>query len=106
MNESLANAVPWIVILIVAVVVVLLMSREKRRMRNRSDADFERDAAESKGSMLAAGARGIEMVLGSEEKRAAIEYKKDMEEGVTKTGSKGDDADRTAGGAHGQDQKS
>jgi hypothetical protein len=44
---------------------------------------------------MRAGALGLESIL-VDQKREAIQYQKDEEQGMTKTGSKGDDADRTA----------
>ncbi len=44
---------------------------------------------------IQAGALGLEGILISE-RREAKQYQKDEEQGMTKTGTKGDDADRTA----------
>ena len=57
----------------------------------------ERDQAESRNSMLRAGMLELDKFLVNEkEKRAAVEMIKDEEQGMTKTGSKGDDLGRTA----------
>jgi hypothetical protein len=109
MNEGSASVLPWIIFLVVVVAVIFALSRDRRRMKSRTDVEFERDVAASRGSMLAASARGLQAVIGGAEARAAIEHKQDAEAGVTKTGSKGDDADRTApdsvGDNHAQDQE-
>jgi hypothetical protein len=44
---------------------------------------------------IQAGALGLEGVLVDEKRAAAIAFKKDEEQGMTKTGTKGDDRDRT-----------
>jgi hypothetical protein len=47
--------------------------------------------------MLRAGMFELDKFVGNErEKRAAVEYIKDEEQGMTKTGGKDDDLDRTA----------
>ena len=69
----------------------------RQRLKNRTAAEYERDLAESRNSMLRAGMLELDKFLVNEkEKRAAVEMIKDEEQGMTKTGGKGDDLDRTA----------
>jgi hypothetical protein len=47
---------------------------------------------------MRAGMLELDKLAGNERnKRAAVEYLKDEKEGMTRTGSKGDDANRTEG---------
>jgi len=88
----------WLVALGAIALVFWMLVRENDRQRMRSVEEFERDFAAGRGKMsqfIRAGALGLEGVL-IDEKRAAIAHKKDEEQGMTKTGGKSDDADRTA----------
>ena len=85
------------VFLAIALIVWMLV-RENDRRRQRTIEEWERDYAAGQGKMtqfIQAGALGLEGILISE-KREAKQYQKDEEQGMTKTGTKGDDADRTA----------
>ena len=87
----------WIVVLAAIFGMFLALANENARRDSRTTEEFERDVAESKGlmrSMTAAGALEIEKLI-TPSKRAAIELRQDERGGMTRTGGKGDDADRT-----------
>ena len=93
----MANALVWLVVLAVIALMFWALVRDQQRLKNRTVAEYERDLAESRNSMLRAGMLELDKFLVSEkEKRAAVEMIKDEEQGMTKTGSKGDDLGRTA----------
>jgi hypothetical protein len=94
----MAQALTWLVVLIAIALVFWTLVRENDRRRKRTVEEWEREHAAGQGKMtqfIQAGALGLEGILMSE-KRQAVQYQKDEEEGMTKTGTKGDDADRTA----------
>ena len=69
---------------------------ENARKRRRTTQEYEKEMAEAKDSMMRAGMLELDKFMGdSKSKRAAVEYRLDEEQGRTRTGSKGDDADRT-----------
>jgi hypothetical protein len=71
--------------------------RENTARRRRTVEEFERDVANTKQTLMRAGMLELDKFVGeSRGKQAAVEFLKDEEQGVTKTGSKGDDADRTS----------
>jgi len=93
----MANALVWLVMLLVIALMFWALIRDQQRLKNRTVAEYERDLAESRNSMLRAGMLELDKFLVNEkEKRAAVEMIKDEEQGMTKTGSKGDDLGRTA----------
>ena len=72
--------------------------RGNDRRRRRSSQEYERDVAESRSSMLRAGMLELDKFVGNTSaKRAAVEYLKDEEQGLTKSSGKADDKDRTEG---------
>ena len=88
----------WLVVLLLIALFLWVLVRENDRRRQRTVEEWERDYAAGQGKMtqfIQAGALGLEGILISE-KREAKQYQKDEEQGMTKTGTKGDDADRTA----------
>jgi len=87
----------WIVVFVVIALVFWALVRENDRLRNRTVEEYERDFAAGRGKtsqFIRAGALGLESIL-MQEKREAIAYQKDEEQGMTKTGGKDDDVDRT-----------
>jgi hypothetical protein len=94
----MAQALTWLVVLIAIGLVFWALVRDNDRRRERTVEEWEREHAAGQGKMtqfIQAGALGLEGILISE-KREAVQYQKDEEQGMTKTGTKGDDADRTA----------
>jgi hypothetical protein len=92
------QAITWFVVFLAIALIVWTIVRENDRRRQRTIEEWERDYAAGQGKMtqfIQAGALGLEGILISE-KREAKQYQKDEEQGMTKTGTKGDDADRTA----------
>ncbi len=92
------QAITWVVVLLAIALIVWTLVRENDRRKQRTIEEWERDYAAGQGKMtqfIQAGALGLEGILISE-KREAKQYQKDEEQGMTKTGTKGDDADRTA----------
>jgi len=92
------QALTWLVVFLAIALILWILVRENDRRRRRTVAEWERDYAAGDGKMtqfIKAGALGLEAIL-IDEKRQAIAHQKDEEQGMTKTGSKGDDADRTA----------
>lgn len=94
----MAQAITWLVVVLGIGLVFWTLVRENDRRQQRSVEEWERDYAAGQGKMtqfLRAGALGLEAIL-IDEKRQAAQYQKDEEQGMTKTGGKGDDEDRTA----------
>ena len=94
----MAQAITWLVVLLAIALMLWMLVRENDRRRQRTVEEWERDYAAGQGKttqFIQAGALGLEGILISE-KREAKQYQKDEEQGMTKTGSKGDDAGRTA----------
>jgi hypothetical protein len=92
------QAITWLVVFLAIALIVWMLVRENDRRRQRTIEEWERDYAAGQGKMtqfIQAGALGLEGILISE-RREAKQYQKDEEQGMTKTGTKGDDADRTA----------
>lgn len=93
----MAQALTWLIVILAIALIFWTLVRENDRRRQRTASEWERDYAAGQGRMsqfIRAGALGLESIL-IDEKRQASEYKKDEEQGMTKTGSKGDDSDRT-----------
>lgn len=95
MSEKWMEALAWVGAFALILGMFWLLVRDNARSRRRSVEEFERDVEANRGSLMRAGALGLEKVL-SDQRRAAIEYRIDQEQGTTKTGGKGDDEDRTA----------
>jgi hypothetical protein len=94
----MVEALTWLVVLLIIAGVFWSLIRESNRQRNRTVEEYERDLANTRNSLLRAGMIELDMFVGNErEKRAAVEYIKDVEKGLMKTGGKDDDVDRTAG---------
>ena len=94
----MSDLLPWLVVFLAIALIIWALVRENDRRRERTVEEWERENAAGQGKMtqfIQAGALGLEGILISE-KREAKQYQKDEEQGMTKTGSKGDDADRTA----------
>ena len=94
----MAQALTWLGVFLAIALIAWILVKENDRRRERTVEDWERENAAGQGKMtqfIQAGALGLEGVLISE-KREAKQYQKDEEQGMTRTGSKGDDADRTA----------
>lgn len=91
------EAIIWLAVLALIGLGFWALARDNRRLRNRTPQEYERDLANTKSSLLRAGMLELNKFVGQEQqKRAAVEYLKDEEQGMTRTGGKGDDADRTA----------
>ena len=94
----MAQALTWLVVLLAIGMIIWVLVRENDRRGQRTVEEWERDYAAGQGKaaqFLRAGALGLEGIL-IDEKREAIQYQKDEEQGTTKSGNKGDDAQRTA----------
>jgi hypothetical protein len=92
----MGQAIGWLVILALFALLIWALMRENTRQRNRSAAEYERDIVDARDSMMRAGMLELDKFVGEAKgKRAAVEYLKDQEQGQTKTGGVGDDADRT-----------
>jgi hypothetical protein len=94
----MAQILTWLMVFAAIALLVWTLMKENDRRRQRTVAEWERENAAGQGKMtqfIQAGALGLEGIFVSE-KREAKQYQKDEEQGMTKTGNKGDDADRTA----------
>lgn len=90
------NALMWLAVLLVIAGMFWLLIRENMQKRNRTVEEYERDAAEAKDSLLRAGLVELDKFYGAtKQKQAAVEYLKDENQGLHKTGGRDDDADRT-----------
>jgi len=87
----------WVIPLALIALLLWSVIRENSRQRRRTPQEFERDVANARNSMMRAGMLELDRFAGdARQKRAAVEYLKDEEQGMTKTGGKDDDVDRTA----------
>ncbi len=94
----MAQILTWVAVFAAIALLVWTLVKENDRRRQRTVEEWERENAAGQGKMtqfIQAGALGFEGILVSE-KREAAQYQKDEEQGMTRTGSKSDDADRTA----------
>jgi hypothetical protein len=92
----MAEGIAWLVILGLIALVFIALIRDSNRKSRRTSAEFERDLAEQKDTMLKAGMLQLDQFVGDiNQKKAAVEFLKSEEQGQTKTGSKGDDEFRT-----------
>lgn len=99
----MTEALYWLIPLALIALMFWSLARERDRQRNRTPAEFERDLADAKSSMLRAGMLELDRFAGEpSQKRAAVEYLKDQEQGMTKAGGNDDDKDRTAEEHNGQ----
>ncbi|HVF90861.1 MAG TPA: hypothetical protein VNH22_12390 [Blastocatellia bacterium] len=88
----------WLIPILLIVAMFWAIIHENTRKRKRTVQEYEKEMAETKNSLTRAGMLELDKFMGdSKSKSAAIEYRLDEEQGTTKTGSKGDDADRTEG---------
>jgi hypothetical protein len=86
----------WLVVLGLIVLVFWVMVRDNTRARNRTQQEYEQDVLNAQNSMLRAGMLELDKFAGeTKQKRAAVEYLKDQDQGQTKAGGKDDDLDRT-----------
>jgi hypothetical protein len=91
------EAIPWLVVFLIIAGMIWALARENNRQRKRTAAEYERDLANAKDSMLRAGLVELNKFYGeARQKSAAVERLKDEEQGMTKTGGSDDDANRTA----------
>jgi Tfp pilus assembly protein PilX len=91
------QALPWLIVLALIALMIWSLTRENGRQKRRTAQEYEQDLVNHRDSMLRAGMLQLDQFAGNvNEKRAAVEFLKDEEQGVTKTGSKGDDKDRTS----------
>jgi hypothetical protein len=98
MSQAMTQLVIWLAVLLAIALSFWAIVRENDRRRQRTVEEWERDFAAGQGKttqFIRAGALGLEAIL-IDEKRDAIEYMQDEQQGMTKTGSKGDDQNRTA----------
>lgn len=94
----MAEAVTWIVVLLLIGLVFWSLTREVSRQRNRTVEEYERDVANAKESLMRAGMLELDKFVGETSgKRAAVEFIKDEEQGMTKTGGKSDDKEKNEG---------
>ena len=94
----MAELLMWLAVFVAIALVIWALVHENDRRRERTVEEWEREHAAGQGQLnqfIRAGAMGLDGILVSE-KQQAIQYQKDEEQGMTKTGTKGDDADRTA----------
>lgn len=92
----MGQAIGWLIALALVGLMIWAYSRENAQKRSRSSEEYERDIYAARDSMLRAGMLELDKFVGEAKgKRAAVEFLKDEEQGQTRTGSKGDDAERT-----------
>ena len=91
----------WLVPLGLIGLMMWALIHENNARRRRTVQEFERDVANAKQSMMRAGMLELDKFAGDQRsKQAAVEYLKDEEQGMTKTGGKDDDVDRTSDSSH------
>jgi len=104
MSQSMTQATIWFAVILAIALILWALVHENNRRSKRTTTEWEREFAAGRGKLtqfIQAGALGLEGIL-IDEKRAAIEFKQDEQQGMTKTGSKGDDETRTAVSGDGQ----
>jgi hypothetical protein len=90
------EALPYLIVLALFALMMWSLTREKKQQKSRTAQEYERDLIDRRNSMMRAGMLELDKFVGNvNEKRAAVEFLKDEEQGMTKTGSRGDDKDRT-----------
>ena len=90
------KAIPYLVVFAIIGLMFWAIIRENDRKRKRSVEQYERDVAEAKESLMRAGMLDLDKFVGDiSGKKAAVEYLKDEEQGMTEAGGKDDDVDRT-----------
>ena len=97
MSDSVTQAIIWLAVISAIVLSFWALVRENDRKSKRTVNEWEREFAAGQGKLsqfVQAGALGLEGIL-IDEKRSAVEYKQDEQQGQTKTGTKGDDENRT-----------
>jgi hypothetical protein len=88
----MGEALTWLILLALIAMLFWSLARESDRQRNRTVEEYERDQVNARNSLMRAGMMELDKFVGNErEKRAAVEYIKDEEQGMTKTGGKDDD---------------
>ena len=98
----MGEALYWLIPLALIGLMMWALIRDNNARRRRSVEEFERDVAGTRRSLMRAGMLELDKFAGEEQnKRAAVEYLKDEEQGITKTGGKDDDADRTTADSSG-----
>jgi hypothetical protein len=98
MSDNFTQVTIWLAVILGIVLSFRALVRESDRRRRRTVAEWENEFAAGRGKLaqfVQAGALGLEAIL-IDEKREAIEYKQDEQQGMMKTGTKGDDETRTA----------
>jgi hypothetical protein len=96
------QALYWLIPLVLIGLMMWALVHDNVARRRRTVEEFERDVANSKKSLMRAGMLELDKFAGDERnKRAAVEYLKDEERGMTKTGGEDDDADRTTADSSG-----
>ncbi|MBI3653894.1 MAG: hypothetical protein HY231_22920 [Acidobacteria bacterium] len=92
----MGEAIGWVIVLAVVALMIWAFARASTRQRHRTAAEYERDIVGARESMLRAGMLELDKFVGEAKgKRAAVEYLKDEQQGQTKSGGKGDEAERT-----------
>lgn len=94
----MTQATIWLAVVLGIALIFWAIKRENDRRSRRTVDEWEREFAAGKGMLsqfMQAGALGLEALFVAE-KRQAIEFKQDEQQGTTKTGTKGDDENRTA----------
>ena len=92
----MGQALGWLIAFAFIALMFWALVKDDKKKRSRTAAEYERDIVESRQSLLRAGMLELDKFVGDVSgKRAAVEFLKDEEEGMHKTGSKGDDEERT-----------
>jgi flagellar biosynthesis/type III secretory pathway M-ring protein FliF/YscJ len=105
MTQATTQTIIWLAVFLAIALTIWAIVRENERRRRRTVEEWERDFAAGQGLMnqfMKAGALGLESFL-TDERREAIEFMQDEQQGMTKTGTKGDDEGRTAVATDGKD---
>ena len=104
MSDAMTQGLIWLAVILAIALSLWALVHENDRRRKRTVNEWEREHAAGRGKLsqfVQAGALGLEGIL-IDEKRSAIEYKQDEQQGQTKTGTKGDDEERTAVSSNGE----
>lgn len=89
----------WLVALILIVGIVYVLSREQKRLRSRTEEEYQRDVEKAGKSLVGAAMFELQKTL-QPEARSAIEYILDEQQGMAEEKQKSGDASEPEGGGN------
>lgn len=87
----------WLVVLILSVGLVVLLAQKQKRLRSRTEEEYQRDVKKAGKSLVGAALFELQQTL-QPEARSAIEYVVDSQKGMTEEQSTSGEASEPEGG--------